>query len=102
MPNTQVTERYNQELPEEEELFLRMANSFSRENSAARSNLVAGDTDTEEGGKENHEDYTDYYKAMAESDKIRPISVSEGVDFTVLSRCEVVWWWSGTILKMLR
>ena len=79
-----------------------MANSCSRENSAAQGNLVAGETDTEEGGKENHENYTDYYKAMAESEKIRPISVTEGVDFTVLSRCEVGWWWSGTILKMLR
>ena len=72
-------------------------------------NVVDRDTDLEEeeGGMEKKEieeikDYSDYYKMMAQSKAIRPICVSEGVNFNIMSSWNKTCWWSKACLQMLR
>ena len=68
---------------------------------------VDRDTDLEEGEEEEEEtddmrDYSDYYKMMAQSKTIRPICVSEGVNFNTMSGWNKVCWWTKACLQMLR
>ena len=70
---------------------------------------VDRDTDLEEGEEEEEEeetedmrDYSDYYKMMAQSKTIRPICVSEGVNFNTMSSWNKACWWTKACLQMLR
>ena len=63
---------------------------------------VDSEADTEEENEQNFRDYSDYYEAVAESKTIRPICVSEGVDFNILSTCDTICWWFKASLQMLR
>ena len=60
------------------------------------------DTEEEDDAEEYVREYNDYYKAMAESKAIRPICVSEGVDFNTLSAWDTICWWFKVCLQMLR
>ena len=44
--------------------------------------------------------YSDYYKFIANSKAIRPICITEDVDFENMSFVERGFWWLGTILKV--
>ena len=44
--------------------------------------------------------YSDYYKFIANSKAIRPICITEDVDFENMSFVERGGWWLGTILKV--
>ena len=67
---------------------------------------VDRDTDPEEEEKgeetEDMKNYSDYYKMMAQSKAIRPICVSEGVNFNIMSSWNKTCWWSKACLQMLR
>ena len=60
------------------------------------------DTEVEDESEEYVREYKDYYRAMAESRAIRPICVSEGVDFSKLSTWDTICWWFKVSLQMLR
>ena len=47
-------------------------------------------------------DYSDYYKMIAQSKTIRPICVSEGVNFNKMSSWTKTCWWVKACLQMLR
>ena len=47
-------------------------------------------------------DYSDYYKMIAQSKTIRPICVSEGVNFNTMSSWNKTCWWAKACLQMLR
>ena len=49
-----------------------------------------------------HRQYEDYYEHVAKSSHIRPITVTEGVDFKSFSTSEKIKWWILTILNLLR
>ena len=55
----------------------------------------------EEEEKEEDTD-KDYYKTMAQSKAIRPICVSEGVNFNIMSTWSKTCWWTKACLQMLR
>ena len=65
---------------------------------------VDRDTDLEEEEEETGDmkDYSDYYKMIAQSKTIRPICVSEGVDFNTMSTWTKTCWWTKACLQMLR
>ena len=44
----------------------------------------------------------DYYENIANSVAIRPIAVTEDVDFSIMSTPKKILWWFLTILKLLR
>ena len=55
----------------------------------------------EEEEKEEDTD-KDYYETMAQSKAIRPICVSEGVNFNIMSTWSKTCWWTKACLQMLR
>ena len=67
---------------------------------------VDRDTDLEEEEKEEEtedmKNYSDYYKMTAQSKTIRPICVSEGVNFNIMSSWSKTCWWVKACLQMLR
>ena len=68
---------------------------------------VDRDTDPEKEEEEEDEtedmtDYSDYYKMTAQSKTIRPICVSEGVNFNTMSGWTKTCWWARACLQMLR
>ena len=64
--------------------------------------MEEGKEEDEEEETEDMKDYSDYYKMMAQSKTIRPICVSEGVDFNIMSTWNKTCWWSKACLQMLR
>ena len=44
----------------------------------------------------------DYYENVAKSAEIRPIAVTEDVDFSSMSTLKKIFWWFLTSLKLLR
>ena len=45
--------------------------------------------------------YSDYYQFIANSKSIRPICITEDVDFKNMSFVKKIVWWLGTCLKVL-
>ena len=48
------------------------------------------------------EQYHDYYEHVARSQHIRPIAVTEGVNFQKMSSSQKICWWISTALRLLR
>ena len=71
---------------------------------------VAGDSDTdaeaarltkfEDDHKSEH--YSDYYEHVAHSSHIRPIAVTEDVNFNTMSYSQRLCWWVSTAIQTLR
>lgn len=68
------------------------------------------DTEEEEGeedilysrmGEMSPPDYSDYYEYLSTSATVRPICITEGVDFSKMSLLQRMWWWVVTFLKFL-
>eukprot|EP00092_Neocalanus_flemingeri_P095620 GFUD01121657.1.p1 GENE.GFUD01121657.1~~GFUD01121657.1.p1 ORF type:complete len:337 (+),score=53.32 GFUD01121657.1:142-1152(+) len=51
--------------------------------------------------KELESKYTDYYQFIANSKSIRPICITEDVDFRNMSFVKKICWWVGTFFKLL-
>ena len=48
------------------------------------------------------EEYQDYYKHVAKSKYIRPIAVTEDVNFETMSISQRLMWWISTAIRLLR
>ena len=48
----------------------------------------------------NTENYKDYYKHVEQSKAIRPISITENVNFNDMSFGQKLYWWLTTFLKV--
>ena len=46
--------------------------------------------------------YHDYYEHLARSQHIRPIAVTEDVNFQKMSSSQKICWWFSTALRLLR
>ena len=48
------------------------------------------------------EEYQDYYKHVAKSKYIRPIAITEDVNFETMSISQRLMWWISTAIRLLR
>ena len=75
---------------------------------------VAGESDTDASidpeaarltkgdGDPKSEHYSDYYEHVAHSSHIRPIAVTEDVNFNTMSSSQRLCWWMSTTIQTLR
>ena len=72
---------------------------------AQKQRLVAGHhsrvamADTEDDEECEEVDYRDYYDHLSQSEAIRPICITEGVDFDSMSLLGRIGWWIGSFFK---
>ena len=53
-------------------------------------------------GDPKSEHYSDYYEHVAHSSHIRPIAVTEDVNFNTMSSSQKICWWMSTAIHLLR
>ena len=68
---------------------------------------ASSDLETAAGLKSRSEidrksDYNDYYEHVAHTSHIRPIAVTENVNFNTMSSSQRICWWMSTAIHLLR
>ena len=53
-------------------------------------------------GDPKSEHYSDYYEHVAHTSHIRPIAVTENVNFNTMSSSQRICWWMSTAIHLLR
>ena len=63
---------------------------------------TAGFKSRSESNDRKSDQYNDYYEHVAHSDHIRPIAVTEDVNFETMSSSQTFCWWISTAVRLLR
>ena len=81
-----------------------LINSTVADESDTDSDLEAAAGLSEPRSDSDHksEQYHDYYEHVARSQNIRPIAVTEDVNFQKMSSSQKICWWISTALRLLR
>ena len=64
--------------------------------------LQPRDSDHHSGHHHDPHHYSDYYEHLATSEHIRPITITEDVNFETMSTVQKICWWMSTAIRLLR
>ena len=68
----------------------------------ASSYLEAAGLKSRSESDDHKSEYTYYYEHVASCDHIRPIAVTEDVNFEAISSSQTICWWISTAVRLLR
>ena len=79
-----------------------VADESDTEDACSDLEAAAGLKSRSESDDRKSDQYNDYYEHVARSEHIRPIAVTEDVNFETMSSSQTFCWWISTAVRLLR
>ena len=72
-----------------------------KEESEEQTVFIPTDNNGKQSSSRTQMNYKDYYEWIANAKEVRPITITENVDFKAMSSFRKYWWSCGTCVQML-